>query len=73
MLRTRAFRLLAATLIVIVCAGLSLLVAASSWKPETKILDVQARQYAYDPPVINVNQGDTVHIRLSSLDVVHGM
>lgn len=33
---------------------------------------IKARQYAYDPPKIIVNKGDQVHIRLASLDVVHG-
>lgn len=40
--------------------------------PESKTFKIRARQYAYDPPVIRVHQGDTVHIRLSSADVVHG-
>ncbi len=33
---------------------------------------IKARQYAFDPPRITVNKGDAVHIRLTSLDVVHG-
>lgn len=31
-----------------------------------------ARKYAYDPPVLNVNRGDRVRIRLVSKDVTHG-
>lgn len=71
-MRLQGFRLLVAALIVFGCAGLSVLVAGRSSTPEAKFFDIQARQYAYDPPVINVNRGDTVHIRLSALDVIHG-
>ncbi len=31
-----------------------------------------ARQYAFDPPVLKVNQGDTVRLRITSRDVTHG-
>jgi plastocyanin len=40
--------------------------------PQTRRFVVRARQYAYDPPVIRVNRGDTVRLRLVSDDVVHG-
>ena len=40
--------------------------------PQTRRFAVHARQYAYDPPVIRVNRGDTVRLRLVSDDVVHG-
>ena len=44
----------------------------SSPEPAKKEFLIKARQYAYDPPVIEVNRGDTLKIRLVSLDVVHG-
>lgn len=31
-----------------------------------------ARQYAYDPPVLKVNQGDMIRLRIESTDVLHG-
>lgn len=71
-MRLRGFRILAAILLVLVCAGLSVLLASKAQSPGVKSFDIQARQYAYDPPVINVHRGDTVHIRLSALDVIHG-
>jgi len=49
--------------------------AVGSWRsvePATRALDIKARQYAYEPSVIRVNSGDTLRIRLASLDVVHG-
>ena len=33
---------------------------------------MKARQYAFDPAVIRVNQGDTVRVQITSEDVVHG-
>lgn len=38
-----------------------------------KQLKVVARQFAYDPPIIRVNRGDTVTIEASSQDVMHGL
>lgn len=46
-----------------------------SWSraaPLERHLVVSARQYAYDPPRIHVNQGDRIHLRLASKDVIHG-
>ena len=33
---------------------------------------ITARKYAYDPPVLHLNRGDRVHIRLVAKDVTHG-
>jgi heme/copper-type cytochrome/quinol oxidase subunit 2 len=63
--------ILICVLIVLVCAIIPLLVANSSG-PETKEFYIKARQYAYEPAKITVNKGDEVHIKLASLDVVHG-
>ncbi len=40
--------------------------------PQERRLTITAHQYAYDPSVIEVNEGDVVHIRLASKDVTHG-
>lgn len=71
-MRKHGYHIIAALLIVIVCTGVSMLLASKLNKPKAKLFNVKARQYAYDPPVIEVNQGDTVHVHLVSLDVVHG-
>ncbi|MFQ5561126.1 MAG: hypothetical protein ACE5FU_11160 [Nitrospinota bacterium] len=41
-------------------------------KPTSRDIFIKARQYAFEPAVLHVNKGDTLNIRLTSLDVVHG-
>jgi plastocyanin len=71
--RTRAV----ATVIVVGATLIGgLLGAALSWRwspPTSRELVIGARQYAFEPSRIQVNSGDTLHIRLVSLDVVHGL
>lgn len=40
--------------------------------PQDRNITITARQYAYDPAIIEVNEGDRLHIRLASTDVTHG-
>ncbi len=57
---------------VLVCAAVPVWFASSTTGGETRTFTIKARQYAYDPGRIVVNRGDEIHIRLASLDVVHG-
>jgi heme/copper-type cytochrome/quinol oxidase subunit 2 len=41
--------------------------------PQTRTIQIDARQFAYSPSELRVNQGDTVTIHLVSTDVVHGL
>ncbi len=41
--------------------------------PQERIFEIDARQFAYSPSELKVNQGDTVIIQLVSTDVVHGL
>jgi len=60
-------------LIILLCALIPALIAAAvSPEGESKEFSIKARQYAYEPAKITVNRGDEIHIKLSSLDVVHG-
>ena len=41
--------------------------------PQARTFEIDAHQFAYSPSELQVNQGDTVTIRLISTDVVHGL
>jgi heme/copper-type cytochrome/quinol oxidase subunit 2 len=53
-------------------ASIGLLIGWSNIKPVSRNLTIKARQYSYEPEKIEVNQGDTLHLTLVSLDVFHG-
>ncbi len=40
--------------------------------PVTHTITLTADQFSFDPPVLRVNQGDTVRLTLHAADVVHG-
>ena len=41
--------------------------------PQARTFRIEARQFAYSPSELQVNNGDTVTIELVSTDVVHGL
>ena len=41
--------------------------------PQERKIKMTVRQYAYDPAVLRVNKGDTVRLRITSVDVIHGL
>jgi heme/copper-type cytochrome/quinol oxidase subunit 2 len=43
-----------------------------STRPVTHHITMTADQFAFDPPVLRVNQGDRVRLTLRASDVVHG-
>jgi len=47
-------------------------IPVQSVTPQERTFVIDARQYAYSPSELQVNQGDTVTIKLVSADVVHG-
>jgi heme/copper-type cytochrome/quinol oxidase subunit 2 len=44
----------------------------SSTPPGSRIIPIDARQYQFTPGRVEVNQGDSLEIRFTSSDVVHG-
>jgi heme/copper-type cytochrome/quinol oxidase subunit 2 len=68
----RLFKFGVAALLIAGAGGVGALLASPSAPPQTRRVDMKARQYAYDPPVLTVNKGDTVRVRIVSEDVVHG-
>jgi len=57
-------------------AGLALVVlllpVPASAEPVTHEVTMVADQFAFDPPVLQVNRGDRVFLTLQATDVVHG-
>jgi len=53
-------------------AAAAVLLFAGTDPPQDRTITVFARQYAYEPSVIRANRGDTLHVKLVSLDVTHG-
>lgn len=43
-----------------------------SSRPTTREVTVEARQFAFEPPVLRVNRGDRVRLVVRATDVVHG-
>ena len=61
-----------ALIVIAVCGVIGALMPRADAPPQERRIKMKARQYAFDPPVIRVNQGDTVRLRITSVDVVHG-
>lgn len=39
---------------------------------EVKEFEITAKQFSFEPDVITVNKGDTVKLKITSIDVTHG-
>ena len=59
-------------IITLLGAGIGIVLSLSWTKPARHDILIKARQYSYDPARIEVNYNDTLHIKLISMDVVHG-
>lgn len=47
--------------------------AASATTPTTRVFDIEASSFAFDPGIIDVNLGDQIIFNLTATDVVHGL
>jgi plastocyanin len=60
-------------LILVLCGlGGFLVAAVHQAPPQERSFTITAQKYAYDPPVLRVNRGDRIHIRLVAKDNTHG-
>jgi cytochrome c oxidase subunit 2 len=62
----------ASGLILVGAGAASGILLQSAAPPQERRVKMTARQYAFDPPVLRVNRGDTLRLRIKSLDVTHG-
>lgn len=60
--------------LVLVLGGLGgfLLAYVRQATPQERSFTITAHKYAYDPPVLRVNRGDRIHVRLLAKDNTHG-
>ncbi|HEX7587788.1 MAG TPA: cupredoxin domain-containing protein [Anaerolineae bacterium] len=70
--RRRQSAAAALTLFLILTAMLVPIPTAAS-APQTHTIEVTARQFAFEPATLDIQRGDTVTLRLESLDASHGM
>jgi heme/copper-type cytochrome/quinol oxidase subunit 2 len=70
-MKRRHFTIAAITLLLIVAAMLIPLPAVAS-TPQTRTIEVTARQFAFEPATLDIQRGDMVTIHLESLDAAHG-
>lgn len=61
----------------VVLAALLIVALASSVRsagtaPEERVIEITARQFAFEPGVIEVNRGDRVVLKVRAVDVTHG-
>ncbi len=60
--------------LILVLGGLGgfLFAAVHQAPPQDRSFIITAQKYAYDPPVLQVNRGDRIHVRLVAKDNTHG-
>ncbi len=63
---------IAASSILLVLAAIFIPLPASA-SAQARTIEVQARQFAFEPATLDLHQGDTVTIHFESLDAAHGL
>lgn len=58
---------------VLAIAALLLPVPLPQFTGRVRVLRVDARQFAFEPATLRVDQGDTVTLELQALDAIHGL
>jgi len=68
----RNLQWLMAGIVVAAAVALPTLTEPRTPPPQRRDFNIVAHKYAYEPPIIDVNQGDEVHVKFASKDVTHG-
>jgi len=69
--RIHGFRSTAGLLLLLAVTGWVLALASHASQERRREFSFSARKYAFDPPVIQVDQGDVVRITLTAEDIPH--
>ena len=56
----------------VLAVAIPLILRALPHEPKTRVINLEAKKYGYSPKRMVVNQGDTLIIKPTSLDVTHG-
>ncbi len=65
--------LIAASAALLTLAAIFVPLPARAGTPQTRTINVDARQFAFEPATLDVQHGDTVTLHLESLDALHGL
>src|SRR3989338_4227978 len=57
----------------IICGIIGAVLGVKRGIPAKRVITIDSRQYAFEPNVIRVNQGDKITLKLLSEDVTHGL
>ncbi len=71
--RGRRQTIIAASTALLILAAISIPAPFATPAAQARTIDVNARQFAFEPATLHVQRGDTVTIHFESLDAVHGL
>lgn len=64
---------IAATTLLFAVAAMLTPLPLDAASPQTRTINVNARQFAFEPATLQVQRGDTVNLHFESLDAAHGL
>jgi heme/copper-type cytochrome/quinol oxidase subunit 2 len=70
---TNQRKLIGAVTMLLVLIALFTLIPVAASAPQARTIEINARQFAYEPATVRVNRGDTLTFHLDSLDAAHGL
>ena len=70
---TNQRKLIGAVTMLLVLIALFTPIPLAASAPQARTIEINARQFAYEPVTVRVNRGDTLTFHLESLDAAHGL
>ena len=65
--------IIAATTMLFAVAAMLVPLPLAAASPQNRTIDINARQFAFEPATLEVHSGDTVTLHFESLDAEHGL